>query len=487
MAVQETGIFLESVRAAISDALGDGRLDDASADTSLVRSGLISSLEIVSVTLALENAFGISISPTQVTVANFDTLASLTGLVQRNGSAEFGASAAADGAEWFVMRASVIGVVRRPLLFAVLALATLVGLDFGLGTLMKGPLARSYDAFMESGHRLYPVGGAYSQDDLDYAVSQHRILRPSSAATGPRVAFFGDSGTIGSFVRYEDAIPHAVEDALLSRHPGAQTYNLAFFMQFLAKDLMILESVMERSDGRIPFDVAIFTLGDFYFRNEFILHLESAMPYLSLNWPLLERFATRISEPERAPFQQMTAELKTASRRARNPLEEFLQRRSALYRYAPYFRYLVTEVLLRPSPFFYLYGAGRKPLFDPVPPTPPSGFDMSLGIPDELMDKRIEGMARAAISYLHARGIKVILFLKPHGPNEWQAKQKRLSATTAKEIAERLCQGGICRVIDLRWELSGREFTDTTAHYTAAANRRIGEKIAQVVEEQLAQ
>lgn len=480
---QRKDVSIESVRAVVAGALGDGRLDSAAADAPLVRSGLISSLEIVTVSLALEDTFGISIPPALVTVANFDTLVSLVRLVEAGGSGS-GPAAAADGAEWSAFRARAVGVVRRPLLFAVFALSSLLFLDWGFGALMRGPFANSYDRFMESGHRLYPIAGGYSQDDLGFAVAQHRILHPSGGA-GPRVAFFGDSGTIGSFVRYEDAIPHALEDAMRQRYPGAEVYNLAFFMQFLAKDLMILEAVLAGSEGRVPFDVAIFTLGDDYFKRDFVIHLEGAMPYLSLNWPLLAHFTARLPESERGPFQSMDAELQAASRRMHNPLEEFLQRYSALYHYAPYFRYLVTEVLRSAKPYDYPYSVGRKPLFNPVPATPPANFLMSLGIAGANVDARIESMTRATVAYLKARGVRVVLYLKPHGPNEWRTQYQPTSALTAKEISERLCEGGDCSVVDLRWEISGSEFTDTIAHYTADANRRIGNKLARAILEQV--
>jgi hypothetical protein len=90
-------------------------------------------------------------------------------------------------------------------------------------------------------------------------------------------------------------------------------------------------------------------------------------------------------------------------------------------------------------------------------------------------------MADAAIGLLRERGVKVVLYLKPHGPNEWRSHYEQDQNMNAREIAEALCRGGRCVVVDLRWSLSGRQFTDSLAHYSAEANRQIAEQIAEVM------
>lgn len=467
---------MEVVRAAAADALGDERLDGIAADASLVREGVISSLEIVAVTTALEERFGLRIPAAQVTVQNFDSLRAMARLVQSQG-VDPGRIDAPEGEEWAALRASAAAAIRRPVLLLSLTLAFLGLLDLGLRALMVGPLADSHHSFLERGHRLYPVGGTYSQDDLAFAISQHRIVRQSMRRDF-RVAVFGDSGTIGSFVPHEDAIPGALQKALRARYPEAEVFNLAFFMQFFAKDLMIMEAVIEQSGGELPFEVAVFTLGDDYFSRDFVNQLQSAMPYLSLNWDLLDRFAKRIPENKRPPFESLTRDLRSVSGAARTTVEGWMQRNSAIFHYAPYFRYLVTEVLRSAHPFDYAYSVGRRPLLDPVPDEPPKKYSLSLGVAPPNLDRRVVAMADATIEFLRERGIKIVLYLKPHGPNEWRGRYQQGQGTSAREIAEDLCRGDRCVVVDLRWSLSGRQFTDTLAHYGAEANRQIAEQIA---------
>ena len=93
-------------------------------------------------------------------------------------------------------------------------------------------------------------------------------------------------------------------------------------------------------------------------------------------------------------------------------------------------------------------------------------------------------MAQTTFDFLRQRGVKVIVYLKPHGPNEWKSNFKE-SGRTATDLARELCENKRCSVVDERWSLSGREFTDTTAHYNAEANQRIGERIGEAIVKEL--
>jgi len=477
---------IEAIRAAASDALGDRRLDGVAADASLVRSGMISSLEIVVLAAALEERFDLSIPAAQVTMQNFDSLRGMAQLVRGGTGRSTPPDNAAAPAEAPALRASAAAAVRRPVMLVAFTLAFLVLLDAGLGALMRGPLAQRNQAFLEQGYRLYPVGGSYSQDDLAFSIAHHRI-GDRSLRGKPRVAVFGDSGTIGSFVTPAESIPGALEAALRRRYPQAEVFNLAFFMQFLAKDLMILQAVLERSGGELPFDVAVFTLGDDYFRSEFIDRLPAMMPYLALNEDLLKRFSERLPEAARAPLASMVDDLRAASRATGNPVQRWLARHSALFHYAPYFRYLVTEVLRSERPFDYAYSLGRRPFLDPVPDRPPKSVQVSLGLAEKSIDRRVVSMGRATIEYLRERGIKVVLYLKPHGPSEWRPLYRQGTNISAAEIAQELCAARRCSVVDLRWSLSGSQFTDTLAHYNADANRLIADRLARAIVREVAQ
>ena len=81
--------------------------------------------------------------------------------------------------------------------------------------------------------------------------------------------------------------------------------------------------------------------------------------------------------------------------------------------------------------------------------------------------------------------MQVILFLKPEAPREWRQRYRRSGARDALDIAAEVCREGRCSVVDERWALSGAQFTDSLAHYTAGANRLLAQSLGAAVETQL--
>jgi hypothetical protein len=291
-------------------------------------------------------------------------------------------------------------------------------------------------------------------------------------------------------VDFTEAIPAQTEVVLRNTHPSAEVFNLAFFMQFFAKDLMILEAVLQQTPATSGFGVVVFTLGDDYFARSFIRALPREMPFLALNRDLLAEFSTRVPDESRAPLQDMLGELAAASHGSMTGFVELLTKRSAIYHYAPFFRYFVDELplveSLNPNYNFPMqYAVGRTPLYSPVPAQPPPSVPLNLGVPEGDFDRRVPTLLQTAIAFLHQRGTRVVLFLKPHGPNEWKALY-RVAGTTALDVANRVCAGSQCSVVDMRWALSGSQFTDSLAHYNAKANRMLGEAVAAAIDRELA-
>jgi acyl carrier protein len=481
-------MLTDDVRDCIAGVVGSERLVELPSGGALVDSGLVSSIEIVAVAAALEERFGITIPDSAITVANFNTLGSLARLVEELGRGALSATVIPDAPEPSVRR-SLGACLRRPVLLAVLLVVWLVGLDFGLAALMQGPLARRYETFLEFGNRLYPVSGGYSVDDLAFAVSQHRIVNPAHD-DHPRVAVFGDSGTIGSWVHYDEAIPALTEAALKDRWPNVEIDNLAFYMQSMTKDMTILEAVIEESHDKFPFDVAVFTIGDDYFNRPFIDSLLRQVPFLSLNKQLLSNFIRRLPREAQATSEPLYEMLAAADAQHRTTIGSWLQRTTAIYHYAPFFRYFIDELpftkLLNPNYNFEgQFAIGRTPLFRYPAPAPPSGFSALTGIPNEAFDNRMYNLLEATISLLHDKNIPVVLYLKPEGPREWQQFYKRVGDHDALSIAKDLCRDGRCEIADLRWALTGQDFTDSIAHYTPEANSFLGRELALVVAKEL--
>lgn len=478
-----TSAPITEVRTVLSSILGEARLRAISDTDELLQSGVISSIELVEVAVGLEEHFHIKIPDAQVTPEHFSSIQTIGTLVANAGAGDQIGSMPVKFTEPNRLVRSAVRVVRRPLLFAAAALISFIAIDLILAQVMKGPLADYYTVFNEAGSRLYPVGGTYSQDDLDFAVSTHAILADPTVGA-PRIAVFGDSGTIGSYVPADAAIPAQIEAGLREISPNARVFNLAFFMQFLAKDLMILEALLERNEGRPPFDVAVFTLGEAYFYRQFIDRLMKAMPYLSLNWSLLERYGQRIGGDDALFYQRFASELRDRSSMHYRIPPPWLVKYSALYHYGPFFRYLITEVLRSKAPFDYAYSVGRRPLLSPVPERPPAGFEhdlMTFDRPDEQIDHRVLPMLKSTIRFLRQHGVDTVLYLKPKAPREWREQQR--SGQSIADIAAEVCADLGCRIVDARWELSGSEFTDSLAHYNADANRRVGGMVAEVLRE----
>jgi hypothetical protein len=215
------------------------------------------------------------------------------------------------------------------------------------------------------------------------------------------------------------------------------------------------------------------------------------MPYISLNDDLVTAFADRLPEKERKPYFSIAEDLRKASTKHRSWWRAWLEKHSALYHYAPFFRYYVNEIpgLKLPNGNYNFSGQfliGRKSLYAPVPAQSPAGI-VSLGIAPQDYDARTFAMVRSAIDFLREKNVKVILYLKPHGPNEWKSFYEAESNPNARQFADDLCAGGICLVDDERWTISGTQFTDTTAHYTPEANKLVGEHLAAAIRKVLAQ
>ena len=467
--------MIEQVRDCIAGALGTGGEQLRLApDAALVESGIVSSVDMVAVAAALEERFGIEIPATAVTVGNFNTLESLARMVEglRAGSA---AALPARHANDSWLQRGLAACLRRPFAFGALIVATFAGLDVGLRLLLQGPLAARYHAFLESGARLYPVSGGYGVDDLSFLVAQHRVAAPQ-AAGGPRVAVFGDSGTIGSWVRPEEAVPGALEIELRRRHPGAVVYNLAHYMQSLTKDVTILEAVL-RNRGVAPFEVVVLTVGDMYFNRAFGAQLLRDVPFLSLNKDLFREFTQRLSPESAGDAASLHGDIVRADSAHRMPLMSWLERNAALFHYAPYFRYVT-----RPRAVFdSQYEIGRRSLHpDPGRP-PPAGEPLSSAIPDPEFDPRVVTLLDATVGLLRDGGARVILFLKPEGPREWRGLYRRTGTRDARDIAATVCRQDRCSIVDERWALSGAQFTDSLAHYTPDANRLLGRSLAGAV------
>ena len=473
---------LSRVKAAVASA-ADHDLGDIGDDHPILESGIITSLDIVMIAASLEEEFQIEIPDSAITMENFHSLRALGAMVSSMTQTlgEVGFSEKRPN----VILLSLGGALRRPALFAVFVAVSFLALDTFAGFAVMGPLAPYLEDFNEKGMRLYPaVGGNNAIDDLKAAVDMHEISGPP-AAGGLRVAFFGDSGTMGSFVRAEDAIPAQAELALKERYKDAKCYNLAYYQTSYVKDAMILEAVLQASGGKPPFDIAVFTMSEFYFHPLHGKRIVQVMPSFGFNDHLFRSFVKRAGKQESQAYKQIMADLALARKNGYWPLEPQMARHLNLYKLGPRMRFLFQ----RHAPFqelktsykfeYHLAVTGKKQWVDDSAIDPPDGFILhDYYLTKESVRQNISmTVFEDIVSFLELRGVKILVYLKPVAPAAWEGKYKQGPYTSPKLAAD-IAQMHPMGIVDARFALKGSQFTDSLTHYSAEGNRIIGRMIA---------
>ena len=464
--------------------MGDRRLDGLDARHPLLQSGLINSLELVGVTMALERGFGISIPATAASPENFADLEAITGLISGLREGRLPGSQDSDFAQ-HPLAASLLRALRRPIWLLVSFVVFLGAFDALIVYLHQGPLKPAYDAFMEQGERLYPVSGAHSQDDLAFSVSQHRIIQSRDAGAW-NVAFLGDSGTHGSWVKSRFSLPAQTEKILARAGGAVAVQNLAFYIPSLPKDMMILQAIVSSAGGKFPADAVVLTMSDEYLSREHFQSSLSSYPHLALNSGLLADFGGFLGAENSAGLQSISADFRRQARKLRSPVMDWLRLHSALFHYGPYIREVLNRKIHAPlgrPKYVWATELARsgKPFADPVPATPPRRFGLRyLGLSKDDVHAETLQLTRALLTRLDRLGIPVVIYIKPVGPREWQRalEQAAMGTLSSRTLLAQACRPERCRFADARWVLSGNQFTDTLAHYSVSGNEKIAGVVA---------
>ena len=462
------------VRVVLEKALGDSRLAGVGAGEPLLRSGVITSIELISVLVDLERHFGVTIPDRTVLEMSIASIVRALG----GETVEVAPEPEPDG-----MLRRLRRTARRPAIFVASVVVCLFVLDLAVRRVVEGPLAASYREFVEGGKRFYPFSGSFSQDSFRFALGHHEIAaarpaRPAEPGAAPpakelRVGVFGDSGTIGSFVAADDAIPARLEAALRAQGTPAKVYNLAWYGRLLPKDFMLLELVWDQ-----PLDLVVFTLSEDHLRRSTTAAWMARYRHITFNWELLDRFKDRLPAGEQAPFREVLGRMRGADSIHQGPLRRWAYERFALLPYQPFLQYLVTVRWL-PGPFessmredMTAVGQRRVALSEPLPPMPPKLT------PADLDRAQLEMLA-SVIRLLQRRGTRVLLYVEPVAPRQWRVDRP----LTAASLAARLAGKTGSLVVDQSWVLGAGDFTDSLAHFTPDANRRIGEALALAIQD----
>ena len=473
----------QEIKEVLGQALGDARLEDLGPDDTLLQSGLVSSMEIVTMVAALERHFNLRIPDSDVTVENFASLASLANLIQAR--AQGRAPAAKAPLVINSLMQSLARVMKRPLLALGLVAALLVCFELLLPLIMQGPLSGAYMRFLENGERLYPIAGGHSQDDLTFSVAYHQVLR-STPKDRPRVVVFGDSGTVGSWLPADQAPAAYMQSELRKHFARARVYNLAYFMPSVLKDFMILEAILERTGGKLPFEAVVFTLGDSSLSLDYREHQLSKVPYIPLNRHLLRNFLTRVLGQDGRRYDPILSDLDEADELHHNLFTRWAKRHSALYHYGPFLRQALDTLIYAPlDQVRREYVVGAKPLFRKTPERPPEDVAVTTGVRKGNLDRLVLDLFQRVLDWLRACGVKVVIYIEPRGPAKWRGLYERPGGRDAYDIVKGLCATGRCAVVDLRWSLPGNYFTDNVAHYTRKGNQVLGRDVGRALAREL--
>jgi acyl carrier protein len=455
---------VDEVRRVVAQAFGDARLSGIADDEALLGSGAITSVELVDLGLVLEQRFGVRLADSAL--ASSASLKSLA--LALSGRPDH---AAGDVTPLAAPR-PLVRCARRPLLFGLALVVSALVLDRLVGHLFETAWRSRYVEFLEGGQRLYPYSGTFAQRDFRFALANHAIRRDPAGAR--RWAVFGDSGTIGSFLTAAESLPAQIEREVNARdRPAVDVANLAYFGRLVAKDLMLLELVWDVALERV-----IFTVGTDYFQRSSVERWIREYPHCSVNLPHFQSFLRRVPEAERGPFLEIEQLLRQADRTHLGPLHRLAFSSLATPHYAPFVQYWLTVDLLPPS-----FGSRQRWEIERVRrerfalSAPHVALDCEIQEND--LDRRQAQMLTTAIRLLAARGTRSVLYIEPRGPREWRRPSCR--ATDCANVALEIGAATGATVVDLSWELSERDFLDSSAHYTAEANRRLATALAAAI------
>lgn len=453
---------LASVGIAIDTILGENRLEQIPPDECLLRSGVITSIELVTVVVGLEKHFGVSIQQSDFTVDSL-TLYRFYELVggKPDEVTRAGSGVSPNGGQ--------VNRIKFPVAVFFSAMIAFLILDFCVEIAMESVLSDSYSAFLENGERLYPFSGSFSHDDFNFAIKHHRINTNAGNAT-TSILFFGDSGTIGSYLPAALSIPAFTERNL----SDVQIHNLAWYGRLLPKDLMILELAWDHD-----FDIVVFTLGADYFNRENVNAWIDAYPHVSFNWQSFDAFSRRIPDAQKEPFDRSLSKLHTADTRHFGPFWRTAYRFLALTHYRPFLQYnimfnILPDRFISDMKYELLFKRDERVFATSIPTT------LRPGLWRQDIDQDQLDLLEQTIVLLSERGTKTVLFIEPAGPSDWPHAYGD-NRIPIEQVLLSLAERTGALVIDMSWAIESVEFMDSNAHYTAKANERLGVEIANTI------
>lgn len=443
-------------------------------DEPLLSAGVITSFDLVSVTMFMEKEFGVTVPDAWVSRDHLDSLDEIASCVLKlRGAEDASAQTSSESSGPDPLR-RVLPTFRSRPLGTVLALALLaLAVDRGTGALLRSP--RVLEGLEGPDARRMN----YNYQDYERALERHELGRTPKAAGEVRIVFQGDSGTFGSYLEANEACPAVLGDRLAREIPGARVYNVSYFGQTFVKDAEMLEAVLPYAP-----DLLIVSCCSIHWNRELQQKWWLTPPTTPVyNRPLFRRFLEHAPGGIGPELAELDAVLAESERRTGLDLTRAVGRFSSiaanqLVLQGPVRDRLVPD-LARPLT------RARGTIYDPKTARAFRGKTVSdaqaHGQPFAL-DVREVALLEAIIDRARAGGVEVALFCEPEPtlrgtPPEripWNAEGWRQIQEVVEGIARRK---GVTLVscLDL---LPQDEFLDSERHWTVAGNAAVGEKLA---------
>ena len=463
--------IIDATRAFIRSELLHDEAASLGPDEPLLSGGIITSFDLVSLTVFLERRFGVKVPDAKVSRDFLDTLDQIAALVlSLQGSEPVGSATMAEPPS----NRYLPSFRHRPLLVLATALLLMIGFDRAVGALVED--RATLDRIEAPDHRRM----SYVYQSYERALWRHDLAMTPKGPDEIRIVFQGDSGTYGSYLEADEACPAVLGRLLAAQEPRARVYNVSYFGQTFVKDAEMLEVALPRRP-----DLVVVSLCSTHLSRErqrdWWLTPPTTIVY---NRPLFTRFLEELPPGvDRGKLDELAAVLARSEKTHGMDLLHRVERWSAIARNQLFLRSCVVSIgtpsflepvmrarngWLDPKSCRYLHG---KTTADVVKDQPYTLDEGSLALLEAVIDR-----ARAADA-------EVALFWEPE-PRIQGSPPSRIPWNEAGwSAARRAVQGVVDRkgvlLVDGLDLLGQDEFLDSERHWTAEGNAKIGELLAE--------
>jgi acyl carrier protein len=436
----------------------------------LLSAGVISSFDLVALTVFLERRFGVRVPDAALSRQHLDTLASIADLVLslRGGPVEAPEVLRAPQPALTPSRAFP-GFQRATLAVLVACALLLLGLDRLAGWVATSPWVR---ARVGDPRRLDLECVRY-----DDALARHELVLRPKAAGELRVTFQGDSGTYGVYDDASRACPAALERALAEAgQTDVRVYNVSYVNQSLVKDTAILEASLPYAPDLVILSLSVGHL-DRTASEPFLRQLS----HLAYNRGLFRRFldASPLARG-RGELEELDRLLAATASAPRIDLHR-LDDESSLLRHRALLRRAVLELLVPERLAVVPRATDARLRATRLAHDPERLAKVARGRPFEL-DTRAVALLEAIIDRARAGGAEVAIFREPEPAlpilgHERLVWSEAAQARFGHELAGIAGRKGVL-VIDALDLLGPEDLLDTERHWPPTGHERIGRLLA---------